>query len=113
MALDYAQITAVVVSGLAAFGSAIGIPIANALRRPAIEKAIEKGSVPLMAKDEDQQRELVAQKAETATLKLELAHVKQRTAFLEQAILDWKPRAEPPVPMQLPALSPRDDPLPP
>lgn len=98
--MDWTQLTALVVAGSAAFGSALAGPISNALRRPGIEKAIEKGvainAQPLVAKDDEQEREIAA-------LKLTVAHNEKRIAFLEAAILSWRPRAPEPPPLTPPA----------
>lgn len=105
MALDWTQITLVATAAATAFGSSIGIPIANAFRRPGIDKAIEKGvevrAQPLVAKDDDQQREIAATRAELAAVKVELAHALTSIQFLQQAILNWKPRREEPLAVAL------------
>lgn len=90
MALDWTQVTMMVSTAAAAFGTSLGIPIANALRRPGIDKAIDKKvdaeSSVLAARIDEIERVFAGRGAE-------LAYLRQRVQFLEQAILGWKPRA--------------------
>jgi hypothetical protein len=101
VALDWTQLTLLVTAGATAFGSSLGIPLANALRRPGIDKAIDKrveaADVALTARIDELEKLFVGRGAE-------IVFLKQRVQFLEGAILGWRPRAaETPAPPALAA----------